>query len=274
MQRTHEAGGVPDPPGRHNAEIVTPERPFDDREWLAAHLREERREADLLGEIREVIFGAQDGVTSILAVVSTVAGATHETSTVLIAGIAAALAEVFSMGAGEYMSSKSQREIYEAQIAKEREEVDARPGESLAEVAFMLEREGLEPQAARRVAAELARSPEVLLKTMVEKELGLTVEPGAGPLQGALILAGVFAVAALIPIIPYAFLPVTTAIPISVVVSLVATFAIGAVKSRWTLRSPVVSGLEVVALAAFAGVAGYFFGSILPGLLGVPPPPG
>ena len=247
----------------------TPDRPFDDPGWLSEHLSEERREADLLGEIREVIFGAQDGVTSILAVVSTVAGATHLTSAVLIAGIAAALAEVFSMGAGEYMSSKSQREIYDAQIAKEREEVDARPGESVAEVAFMLEREGLEPQAARRVAAELARAPQVLLKTMVEKELGLTIEAGPGALQGALILSGVFAVAALIPIVPFAVLPVSTALPVSVGLSLIATFAIGAAKARWTLRSPIVSGLEVVALAAFAGIAGYFFGSILPGLLGV-----
>jgi VIT1/CCC1 family predicted Fe2+/Mn2+ transporter len=251
-----------------------PDRPYDDPRWLSEHLREERREADLLGEIREVIFGAQDGVTSILAVVSTVAGATHETRSVLIAGIAAALAEVFSMGAGEYMSSKSQREIYEAQIAKEREEVEARPGESIAEVAFMLEREGLEPDAARRVAAELARAPQVLLKTMVEKELGLTVDAGPSALQGALILAGVFAVAALIPILPYAVLPVASAIPVSVVLSLVATFAIGAAKARWTLRSPLVSGLEVVALAAFAGVAGYFFGSILPSLLGLQTPPG
>jgi VIT1/CCC1 family predicted Fe2+/Mn2+ transporter len=247
----------------------TPDRPFNDPRWLEEHLGEERREADRLGEIREVVFGAQDGVTSILAVVSTVAGATHDTGAVLIAGIAAALAEVFSMGAGEYMSSKSQREIYEAQIAKEREEVDARPGESIAEVAFMLEREGLEAQAARRVAAELARSPAVLLKTMVEKELGLTIEAGPGALQGALILSGVFAVAALIPILPYALFPIATALPASVGLSLLATFAIGAVKARWTLRSPIVSGLEVVALAVFAGVAGYFFGSILPGLLGV-----
>jgi len=174
------------------------------------------------------------------------------------------------MGAGEYMSSKSQREIYEAQIAKEREEVVGRPREAEAEVAFMLEREGLSEAAAKRVAAELAREPEVLLKTMVEKELGLTIEAGPGALQGALILAGVFAVAALVPILPYVFLPVGTAIWISAGLSLAATFAIGAVKSRWTLRSPVRSGLEVVVLAGFAGVAGYFFGSILPGLLGAP----
>jgi VIT1/CCC1 family predicted Fe2+/Mn2+ transporter len=249
----------------------TPERPFDDRSWLGDHLREERREADLLGEIREVVFGAQDGVTSILAVVSTVAGATHDTRTILIAGIAATMAEVFSMGAGEYMSSKSQREIYYAQIAKEREEVAGRPGEAQAEVAFLLEREGLDPAAAQRVARELAGTPEVLLKTMVEKELGLTIEPGPGPLQGALILAAVFFVAALIPIVPYALLDVTRGLWVSVALSLVATFVIGAVKSRWTLRSPIRSGLEVVLLAAFAGIAGYFFGSILPAVLGVSP---
>src|SRR5207245_2929225 len=174
-----------------------------DRRWLAEHLAEERRSADLLSEVREARFGAQDGVTSILAVVITVATATNQQLTVLIAGLAAALAEVLSMGAGEYMSSKSQREIFLSQIEKERREVEERPGESEAEVAFMLEREGLPESAAKRVAAELARAPKVLLKTMVEKELGLTVDEGGSPLQGALILAGAFAVAALIPIGPF-----------------------------------------------------------------------
>src|SRR5690349_12266579 len=115
----------------------TTDRPFDDRAWLAKHLAGERREADLLGEVRETIFGAQDGVTSILAVVSVVAAASQDTYTVVVAGVAATLAEVFSMGAGEYMSSKSQREIFLAQIASEREEVVDRPGEAEAEVAFM-----------------------------------------------------------------------------------------------------------------------------------------
>ncbi len=249
------------------------ERPYTDRAWLAEHLNEERRYADRLGEIREIVFGAQDGVTSILAVVSTVAGATHETYPILVAGIAAGLAEVFSMGAGEYMSSKSQREIYEAQIAKERAEVADRPGEAEAEVAFMFEREGAVPSTARRIAQELATTPDVLLKTMVEKELGLTYEPGPGALQGAFILSATFALAAVIPILPYVLWPVPTAFPTSVAVSLVAMFVIGAVKSRWTLRSAVSSGLEVVLVAGFAGVGGYFFGRILPLLLGAPPPP-
>ncbi|HVR88432.1 MAG TPA: VIT1/CCC1 transporter family protein [Candidatus Limnocylindria bacterium] len=247
----------------------TAERPFHDPAWLEAHLVEERRKADLLGEVREAIFGAQDGVTSILAVVSVVAAASRDTYTVLIAGIAATLAEVFSMGAGEYMSSKSQREIFVAQIAEEREEVQQRPGEAEAEVAFMFERDGSAPEVAARIAAEIARDPNVLLRTMVEKELGISTEEGGTPLQGALILAGAFALAAAIPLLPYFFVPVDSALWISIALSAVVMFALGVLKSRFTRRNPIVSGLEILVLVAGAAIAGSFFGSVLPGLLGV-----
>src|SRR5215831_11154630 len=104
-----------------------------DPAWLKEHLSEERRSASVLSEVREAVFGAQDGVTSVLAVVSTVGGATGEAYPVLVAGLAATLAGVVSMAAGEYMSSKSQREIFEAEIANEALEVDERPAEAEAE---------------------------------------------------------------------------------------------------------------------------------------------
>ena len=239
-----------------------------DREWLARHLAEERHEADLLGEIREAIFGAQDGVTSILIVVITVATATTSSYAVLIAGIAAATAEIISMAAGEYMSSRSQRQLFLAQIEREREEVRERPGESEAEVAYLLEQEGLSEAASRRVAAELAREPNVLLKTMVEKELGITVEAGPGALQGALVLAGTFAVAALIPIAPFLFLPVGPAAFASVGLSAVAMFILGVVKSRFVGSNPLLSGMEIVALVAGASAGGYIVGTLLPRALG------
>jgi len=249
--------------------MVPLDRPYHDRAWLAGHLREERRAADLLGEIREAVFGAQDGLVSTLAVVSTVGGATNDRFAILVAGIASALAGVFSMSAGEYLSSKSQREIFLAQIRKEREEVAERPGESEAEVAYMLEQEGLDPAAASRVAKELATAPNVLLNTMVEKELGITMEEGRNPLQGALVMGASFGIASVVPIVAYLFVEPGSAFVASMVLSLVTLFGIGVVKSRWTEASPFRSGLEVVALAAFAGIAGYVFGSILPGLLGV-----
>ncbi len=240
-----------------------------DRDWVRQHLAEERRESELLGEIREALFGMQDGLVSTLAVVSTVGAATGDRFAVLVAGIASALAGVFSMAAGEYLSSKSQREIYVAQIENEREEVRDRPAEAEAEVAYMLESEGLSEAAARRVAAELAREPTVLLKTMVEKELGLVVEEGRGALSGAIIMGGSFGLASLVPILPYLLLPIANAPVASLVVCAVVVFGIGAVKTRWTKRNAIRSGLEVVGLAAFAGVAGYLFGSVLPAMLGV-----
>src|SRR5438046_9658135 len=131
------------------AERSTEAHEYLSKPWLADHLTEERREADLLSEVREAIFGAQDGVTSILTVVITVATATSNQYAVLVAGMAAAIAEVISMGAGEYMRPKSQREIFLAQIEKERLEVEERPHESEAEAAYMLEREGLRSEERR-----------------------------------------------------------------------------------------------------------------------------
>jgi VIT1/CCC1 family predicted Fe2+/Mn2+ transporter len=242
-------------------------------EFLRAHLTDERRKASWLGEVREAIFGAQDGLVSTLAVVSTVAGATGGGNryAVLVAGIASALAGVFSMAAGEYIGSKSQREIFEAQIVDEREEVHERPGEAEAEVAYMFEEDGLPHEQAVEVGRIMARHPEVLLKTMVEKELGLAIEPDEGsPLQGALVMGAAFGLGSIAPVVPHLVLLGPGAVVASVAATLAVLFAIGAVKSRWTHRSWWSSGLEIVALGAVAGVAGYFFGSILPVLLGVP----
>ena len=247
-----------------------------ERAWLAAHIGEERRRAGLLGEIREVIFGAQDGLVSTLAVVSTVAGATPDRFPILVAGIASALAGIFSMAAGEYTSSKSQGEIFDAQIIGEREEVAERPGEAQAEVGYMLEEDGLPAADAAEVARIMARHPDVMLKTMVEKELGLAVEHGHGsPLQGAVFMGIAFGLGSLVPLLPYLVMPVESG---ATYVSMVATGAvllgIGIVKSRWTRRNWLISGIEILLLGAFAGIIGYFFGSVLPELLGAPSPGG
>jgi len=242
-----------------------------DREFLATHLADERRKASLLGEIREAVFGAQDGLVSTLAVVSTVAGASSERHVVLIAGIASGLAGIFSMAAGEYIGSKSQREIFEAQIVDERHEVHERPGEAEAEIAYLFEEDGLPRDSAVHLASIMAKHPEVLLKTMVEKELGLIVEPDEGsPLQGALVMGAAFGLGAIPPLLPHLVLTGGVAVITSVVLTLAVLFGIGIVKSRWTHRGWLSSGLEILAIGAVAGIAGYFFGSILPSLLGVP----
>jgi VIT1/CCC1 family predicted Fe2+/Mn2+ transporter len=240
------------------------------REWIASHLAEERRNSSLLGEIREIVFGAQDGLVSTVAVVATVAGATGEQFPIVVAGVATALAGVFSMAAGEYIGSKSQREIFDAQVEGERTEVEERSGEAEAEVAYMLAEEGLGEEDAARVASIMARHPDVLLRTMVSRELGIQVEDGQGsPLQGAIFMGAAFGLGAAVPILPFLVLPVGSAMIAAVVLAGAVLFAIGVVKSRWTRRSALASGAEVLALAAIAGIIGFAFGTLLPQLLGV-----
>jgi VIT1/CCC1 family predicted Fe2+/Mn2+ transporter len=169
------------------------------------------------------------------------------------------------------MSSKSQKEIFEAQIVGEREEVAERPGEAQAEVAYMLEEDGLPRERATSVAESFAAHPEVLHKTMVEKELGLTGDHAEGsPAQGAVVMGVSFGVGAVVPVIPYLVLPVGSAIAVSVALAAIVLFGIGLVKSRWTRRGALRSGIEILVLGAFAGIAGYFFGNVLPTLLGAP----
>ena len=242
-----------------------------DRAELGSRLDAEQRRASRLGDIREAIFGAQDGLVSTLAVVSTVSGATGDRFTVLIAGIATGLAGVFSMAAGEYLSSKSQREIALAQIAEEREKVADRPGDAQIELAHLLEQDGLPGEEATAVAEVIGRHREVLFNTKVLRQFGVAVEEAKGsPLQGAVVMGAAFALGALAPIVPYLLLPVGVAVFASIFATGAVLFAIGVVKTRWTHSNPIGSGIEILAIGAVAGIVGFFFGNILPRLLGVP----
>lgn len=243
---------------------------LDDSE-IGVRLEAQRERASLLGDVREAIFGAQDGLVSTLAVVSTVSGAYHDRFPILIAGIAAALAGIFSMAAGEFLSSKSQREIALAQIAEERDRVSGGQARAEAELAFILAEEGLPAADATHVAEVIGRHREVLLNLKVLKQFGVAVEEAGGSaLQGAGVMGAAFALGALAPILPYLLLPVDVAIYGSVIATGAVLFAIGVVKTRWTHGSPLWSGLEILAIGALAGIVGYLLGTVLPNLLGAP----
>lgn len=238
---------------------------------IGARLEAERGRAGLLGDVREAIFGAQDGLVSTLAVVSAVAGATNDRFPILIAGIAAALAGIFSMAAGEYLSSKSQREIAMAQILEERERIVAQPTLVQAELAHVLVEEGLPTDEATRVAEVIGRHRDVLLNLKVLKQFGVAVEEtGGSALQGALVMGTAFALGALAPILPYVLLPVGIATYLSLIATGAVLFAIGVVKTRWTHGSRLWSGLEILLIGALAGIVGYIVGTVLPQVLGVP----
>ena len=228
--------------------------------------RERFRVANL-GRLREVVFGAQDGILSTVALVTSVAVAVGQNSTVLIAGMAAALAGMLSMATGAYLGSRAEQDVQRAEIAREARELEEKPAEELAELVVILQREGRTYNEALALANEIAQDKELWLNTLVEKELGISPEETTSPIKDALVMGVSFIVAALGPILPYLFLTGTPAIAVSVSGALVGLFVLGLVKGRLVQKSPVLQGLEILVIGAVSAGIGFLLGDIIPRLI-------
>lgn len=245
--------------------------PFD-RDLVAAEIRANRRRVSLLGEVRELVFGAQDGLVSTLAVVLAVAAASDSTAAVVVAGLASALAGVFSMAIGEYLGSTSQDEIRRGHLADEWREVHERPHEAEAELIHLFAAEGMTHEDAVATTALIGRYPRSLLTTMAAKELGIVADESGetvgSPLRGAVVMGASFAAGAAVPVAPFLLTRGTLALGLAIGLTGLVLFTLGASKARWTGRSWLRSGAQVVLLAAVAGGAGHLLGTVLPRLLG------
>ena len=220
----------------------------------------ERWRVAAFGRIREVVFGAQDGLISTLALVTAVAAAVTDKSTIVIAGLAGALAGMISMSTGTYLGSKAEREIFEAEIEKEAKELEENPAEEMAELVFLYHQQGLSYHEAREMAEHIASDKELWLRTLVEKELGIDPDLAVSPVKDALTMGGTFILAAMVPIIPYFFMGGNVAIGISAGATLAALFALGMGKGRLVQRSPILQGLEILAIGAGAAGLGWILG--------------
>ena len=216
------------------------------------------------GTFRAMIFGVSDGLVSNLALVMGIAGATTgNPSFILLAGISGLLAGSFSMAAGEYISMQSQRELFERQIALERAEMEAMPEEEEAELAAAYRAKGFSSEEAARIAHRLFRDPETALDTLVREELGLDPDELGSPLRAALGSFLAFAVGAIVPVIPYLFGGGTAALLVSLAISLVALFAVGAGVSLLTGRSMLFSGARQLVIGLAAALVTYGIGSVI-----------
>jgi len=231
--------------------------------------RERFRVANL-GRLREVVFGAQDGILSTVALVTAVAVGVGAggTSTVLVAGLAAALAGMISMATGAYLGSRAEQDVRRSEIAREAQELEENPAEELAELVVIFQREGKSFEEARALADEISQDKELWLNTLVEKELGISAEDTTNPIKDGLVMGTSFVLAAAIPIIPYVFFDVGLAIGISVAGALTGLFVLGMGKGRLVQRSPVLQGLEILGIGAVTAGLGFALGEIIPRLVG------
>lgn len=226
-----------------------------------------RSEVERLGRVRQLIFGIQDGLLTTLGLVAGVSGATADNRTILVAGLAEAAAGMVAMGAGEFISARSQAQVYGAQIDAERREVERDPEDEEREVRALFQAEGLSPQAAEAVARLIATSRESWLKTMVEKELGIAAVDNGGALIGAIVMGVTFLAGAAVPILPYVYIPAHRALFLSAALTLMVLAVMGFGKARLAKLNPWSSALETVAIGSFAATFGYLIGTLLPHIL-------
>ena len=217
--------------------------------------------------IADSIYGVNDGLGAVFGIVSGVAGATqNQQHYVLISGLAGMIASALSMGAGAYLAVKSQREVYEAEIARERREVEEDPAEEMEEMALFYQLQGFEANDARKMAEKLAQDPEQMLKAMAHSELGLSEQNFPNPWKSSFSAASSTAVGAFIPIIPFFFLGGFTAVLVAFAVSIVAHFAVGAAKSLLTTRNWLASGFEMTVVGVLEAGVTYGLGLLLGGV--------
>jgi VIT1/CCC1 family predicted Fe2+/Mn2+ transporter len=216
------------------------------------------------GGVRDVIFGANDGLVSILALVAGVYGAITESHPILIAGIAGAVAGALSMGAGAYLSAKSEKEVTEKESDRKGIKRKGTPEEEKEKLVRFYQVRGFKRQDAEAVADRVALQAESTESYTLGEELGLTSEESWPPTKAALFTGLSFAVVSLIPILPFAFLEVNPAVITAAVASIACLFIVGASKATFSRQSWIRSGIEMMVIGTLASVATYAIGLVIP----------
>jgi len=223
-----------------------------------------RHRSSMGGALRASVFGVNDGLISNASLVLGVAGAGAGGSYVLMTGVAGLLAGALSMAAGEYISVRTQREMYEHQIALEREEVDEYPEQEAEELALIYQARGVDLQQAREVSQALLARPEQALDVLAREELGLNPDDLGSPWQAATASFLAFASGAAIPLMPFVVhFAGTRVLTATIVLTFVALLVVGMVLSLFTGRHAWRSAVRMVLIGGGAGVVSFLVGRAL-----------
>jgi VIT1/CCC1 family predicted Fe2+/Mn2+ transporter len=220
--------------------------------------------------LRAAVLGVNDGLVSNLSLVMGVAGASLQQTTILLTGLAGLLAGAISMALGEWLSVQSSRELYQRQIAIEREELESVPDEEQEELALIYQAKGIPAPRARELAAGIIADPRTALDTLAREELGIDPEGlGGSAWVAAGTSFGLFAIGALIPVLPYLFVGGLLAAELSGVLTAVALFVSGALGSLLTGQPLLKAGLRQVGFGLAAALVTFGLGKLVGAGLGV-----
>lgn len=217
---------------------------------------------------RDIILGVNDGLVSMFLLVAGVVGGGLETGQVLLTGIAGAIAGAVSMAAGEYLATKSQREVLDAELTLERSHIKNHRDMELAQLREFFADMGVAESDLDRVVDAFGKSDEALLNAMKALEFGVVDSERRSPVRAMLVSGGLFLVGSLPSILPFiVFDSVTVGLAWATVLAFAGLFAVGVVKARVAKTNWVISGLENMAIAGIGGVIAWFIGDAVGGYL-------
>jgi len=173
------------------------------------------------------------------------------------------VASALSMGSGAYLATKSEREVYEAEMERERHEIESNPQEEQEELELFYQLKGLSEAEAKAMVARLAEQPEQMLRTLAHEELGLSEQTFPDEWRSAVSATISTAIGAAVPVLPFIFSEGTTALAISFIVSTAAHFAVGASKVVVTGRSWIKSGTEMTLIGIGEAAITYLIGMLV-----------
>jgi VIT1/CCC1 family predicted Fe2+/Mn2+ transporter len=227
----------------------------------------ERERISRRSRVRELVLGFQDGLLVPLAVVTGLAGADAASSTVVVGGLAEAAAGAVAMGTGAYLASQAENQLFRNEIEDEEHELADHPEVEQRELEILLEEEGLSEVDARAATDLISRSPLAYAKTKVEKELGLPYGESETALGDALVVGGMYLLAAAIPLWPYFIWSVSTALVVSLIATGLALFGLGLVKGRLVGMALLRSGAQVLLVGGASATLGWLIGAFIPELI-------
>ncbi|HMH83209.1 MAG TPA: VIT1/CCC1 transporter family protein [Gemmatimonadales bacterium] len=214
------------------------------------------------GFLRNVVYGFNDGLTANFGLVAGVIGADIAPHIVLLSGLAGTIADALSMGASGYLAAKSEQEVYDHEIAMEKEEIRIMPEVEEEELALVYQTKGIEAGIARKMAAEVMRDSQRALDEQVREELKIG-EAHATPFKEGWVTGAATAVGAFIPVAPFLVLSGQTAVWTAFSVAMLSHFAVGAARSFFTGRGVIRSGLDMFAVGLGVAAIGYLVGDLI-----------
>jgi vacuolar iron transporter family protein len=214
----------------------------------------------IANSIRDIVFGVEDGMVSTLGTITGIAVGSQDHSTVLLAGMVIISVESISMGIGSYISNLSEQDILKRKLYEEKKEIEDFPHEEKKELVDIYIRDGWPKDLATKMAEAASKDKDLMLHEMAHHELNITPNIKKHPWHNGAFMFVAYIIGGVIPLFAYFFLPISTAIKISIGVTLVGLFVLGASTTKYTKGSWMKMGIRVLVLGGIALLVGYLIG--------------